>query len=116
MDNALVPGAEELLPRAPEPEVEPSPVQEELSQERALSSLTDHPGWSIFRDRVLGRCDDLERLVGLDVSKMTKEDVGEAFLIGRGAAAKLRDELGWVEATAAVVHNQSEEENGRKNA
>lgn len=102
--DALIPGADQLIPRrnhAPEPET----MAESQHEEKVLSSLADHPGWALFREKVLARCDQMEKLDGLDLANKSTAEVGEAFLIAKAAAARLRSEIKDVEVIARVVHN-----------
>lgn len=105
MDGVITPAAEDVLPTVP---VLNETLADEIVKEKVLTNLTEHPGWRIFVDRLLVRCEQMERLEGLDVTNMTKEQVGEAFLIARSAAARLRDEVGWVDAEAAAIRMETD--------
>lgn len=104
--EALIPSADEVVPqRKPRPEAE---TLEELQADDAIyASLADHPGWELFRNTVLKRADDMERLAGAKIEGMPLEEVGKRYVVAREAAAVLRNEIKTVEATAQVVHEQA---------
>jgi hypothetical protein len=83
---------------------EPTPVvvEQEKALERAdsdIAELATHPGWEKIKADWEKRINDYRTLSGYDIGTMSKEEIGEVWLLGRHVADEMQKEIDRVRAT-----------------
>lgn len=82
---------------------EPTPivVEQEAALETAdrnLADLAEHPGWRALQEDWTARITDYRTLSGYDIGSMSKEEIGEVWLLGKHVADEMQKELDRVKA------------------
>jgi hypothetical protein len=111
IDTAPIPDVTQIeLPSREAPAAD-SALGEEDRRQQALGHLVDAPGWSTFVERIQKRMLKLKTLEGVDISKLTREQVGERFIVGQLAAGVIEEELKAVQSIGDAIKRHHTEEN-----
>jgi hypothetical protein len=65
----------------------------------AIADLAEHPGWTLIKEDWERRISDYRTLAGYNVAAMSKEEIGEVWLLGKHVADEMQKELDRVRAT-----------------
>lgn len=110
-DTAPIPDVTQIELPSREAQTPDSALGEEERKQEAIGHLVDAPGWSTFVERIQKRMLKLKTLEGVDISKLSREQIGERFIVGQLAAGVIEEELKAVQTIGDAIKRHHTEEN-----